>query len=156
MARRRKPAAKPRRDKPPKPAAAPRIKALPITAIVVAAAAIAYGGYRYFSPGSSETIVVSMPRLTGATATGYRLYAENCAACHGENGGGTDTGPPFVHRIYEPGHHADAAFLLAAQRGVRAHHWRFGDMPAQPQVAPEDIDKIVAFVRAVQRENGIF
>jgi len=60
-----------------------------------------------------------------------------------------------VHRIYGSGHHADAAFTLAAQRGVRAHHWRFGDMPPVPSARPEEISLIVRYVRELQRANGI-
>jgi hypothetical protein len=32
-------------------------------------------------------------------------------------------GPPFIDALYRHGHHADAAFLLAARRGVRSNHW---------------------------------
>ena len=38
-------------------------------------------------------------------------------------------GPPLVHKIYQPGHRSDMAFVLAAQNGVRAHHWPFGNRP---------------------------
>lgn len=133
-----------------------RVTPVQVVAIVVAAGAILYGGYRYFWPAGGETVAVTVPRLIGEAAIGQRLYSENCAACHGENGGGSDTGPPLIHRIYEPGHHPDASFLFAAQRGVPSHHWRFGDMPAQPHVTPDEIDRIVAFIRTVQRENGIY
>ena len=48
------------------------------------------------------------------------------------------------------------AFQMAVANGVRAHHWRFGNMPAVEGVTQSDVDKIVAYVRALQRENGIF
>jgi hypothetical protein len=60
-----------------------------------------------------------------------------------------------VHRIYGPGHHADVAFVLAAQRGMRSHHWRFGDMAPQPSPQALEIDLIVYYVRELQRGNGI-
>jgi hypothetical protein len=41
--------------------------------------------------------------------------------CHGPGAKGSDKGPLFVHRIYELNHHADVAFVLAVQRGVKAH-----------------------------------
>ncbi|TYB81783.1 c-type cytochrome [Maritimibacter fusiformis] len=105
------------------------------------------------APGGPE---IAMPAsLTGKAATGQRAFTAFCASCHGENGGGTDKGPPLIHRIYEPNHHGDAAFLLAAQNGVRAHHWQFGDMPPVEGVTRAEVETIVAFVRAVQRENGI-
>lgn len=87
---------------------------------------------------------------------GRAFYEATCAACHGEAGLGTAQGPPLIHIVYEPNHHADAAFLLAAQRGVRAHHWRFGDMPPQPAVTPEQVAEITAYVRWLQREAGVY
>ena len=54
---------------------------------------------------------------------GASAYDAVCAACHGLNGQGRDgIAPPLVHKIYEPSHHGDMAFVLAAQNGVRAHH----------------------------------
>jgi hypothetical protein len=44
---------------------------------------------------------------------------------------------------------------LAVKNGVRAHHWRFGDMPPVEGVSDEDATKIVAYVRELQRANGI-
>lgn len=70
-------------------------------------------------------------------------------------GAGTEQGPPLVHRIYEPGHHADAAFHMAVRAGVRQHHWRFGNMPPQPQVSEAELRTIIRYVREVQRANGI-
>lgn len=102
-------------------------------------------------------VAVVMPaELSPAAEAGQVAFANNCAVCHGENGGGTDQGPPLIHVIYEPSHHADIAFVLAAGNGTRAHHWRFGDMPPQPHVSEQEIADIVQFVREVQRGNGIF
>ena len=52
-------------------------------------------------------------------------------------------------------HHGDMSFVIAAQNGVRAHHWKFGNMPAVKGVTQADVLNIVAYVRALQRENGI-
>jgi hypothetical protein len=60
-----------------------------------------------------------------------------------------------VHIIYEPNHHADAAFILAARNGVRAHHWRFGDMAPVPGVTDEMVLEIVGYIRWLQRQVGI-
>ena len=86
---------------------------------------------------------------------GKESYAINCATCHGENGGGSESGPPLIHRVYRPAHHADAAFLIAVKNGVRAHHWRFGNMPPVPSVDLAATGRIVAYVRWLQVENGI-
>lgn len=88
-------------------------------------------------------------------AAGARAFDANCASCHGEFARGTETGPPLVHPYYLPSHHGDAAFQFAVQRGVAAHHWRFGDMPAQPQVQATQLHEIIAYVRWLQREAGI-
>jgi mono/diheme cytochrome c family protein len=99
---------------------------------------------------------VTIPQLSALAVEGQAAFSANCAQCHGPNGGGTDQGPPLIHPIYEPNHHADMAFVLAARNGSRAHHWQFGNMPPQPQVSETEIAAIIQFVREVQRANGIF
>jgi mono/diheme cytochrome c family protein len=79
-----------------------------------------------------------------------------CSPCHGAKGSGTTQGPPLVHKIYEPNHHADMAFQRAAAQGVRAHHWQFGDMPKIEGVTPEDVTQITGYIRWLQRQAGIF
>ena len=86
---------------------------------------------------------------------GKREYDANCASCHGRFGTGSDKGPPLMHDIYNPGHHADEAFQRAVRNGVPQHHWRFGDMPPQPQVGDEQLAQIVRYVRELQQANGI-
>jgi mono/diheme cytochrome c family protein len=86
---------------------------------------------------------------------GAALFAAHCQACHGISATGSPQGPPLVDWVYEPSHHGDAAFLLAAQRGVRAHHWRFGDMPAVRGVTESDVGEITGYVRWLQRQAGI-
>jgi mono/diheme cytochrome c family protein len=101
-------------------------------------------------------VQVAVPALSGAAAAGKTIFDANCATCHGANAAGLDgAGPPLVHIVYEPNHHSDAAFHLAVQRGVRAHHWPFGNMPPVKGVGQEDVEKIVAYVRTLQRANGI-
>jgi mono/diheme cytochrome c family protein len=87
-------------------------------------------------------------------AAGEELYAGNCAECHGEDLRGTDEGPSHLSVIYEPNHHADGAFLLAVQRGSRAHHWQFGDMLPIEGLTEAEITAIIAFVREQQRTEG--
>ncbi len=87
---------------------------------------------------------------------GKSLFARNCMRCHGPEAGGSRIGPPLVHKIYEPSHHGDAAFFMAVTRGVKSHHWKFGDMAPVPGVAPEEVALIVKYVRSLQRKAGIF
>lgn len=115
-------------------------------------------GIYLLSGRDDESVVVDVqiPPLDIAEQRGATLYAQNCASCHGENGAGRDgVGPPLVHIIYEPSHHPDGAFYAAVQLGVRAHHWSFGDMPRQSHVTEPEIAQIIAYIRAVQRANGI-
>lgn len=56
--------------------------------------------------------------------------------------------------MYAPDHYPDGAFYAAAQFGVQPHHWNFGAMPPQ-EVSEEDVAAIVAYVRSVQRAEGI-
>ena len=105
--------------------------------------------------GTGEKLIVRVPELSNLAARGKVAFESTCATCHGVNGAGTDQGPPLVHDIYNPGHHADGAFFIAATRGVRQHHWRFGNMPPQPQVSQDQLAAIVRYVRELQVANGI-
>lgn len=87
---------------------------------------------------------------------GEERFNELCARCHGMAGRGTNTGPPLVHKIYEPSHHADFAFMRAAMQGVRAHHWKFGNMPKISEATPDDVTRIIPYVRWLQRQAGIY
>ena len=86
---------------------------------------------------------------------GEAKFNAHCAACHGPQATGTQQGPPLVHKIYEPNHHGDAAFLRAAEFGVRAHHWEFGNMPKIEGVSSGDVEQITHYVRWLQRQAGI-
>lgn len=105
---------------------------------------------------SPESNTPAQPAVTGDAGKGQQAFLNTCAECHGFNARGTDKGPPLIHKIYEPNHHADIAFVLAAKQGVRQHHWPFGDMPAQPQISESQIRDIIAWVRQQQRQAGIY
>lgn len=117
------------------------------------------GDHMSGSPMHQNTPIATgivIPDLSANERKGERLFNENCAVCHGDNGAGNEgAGPPLVHKIYEPNHHGDMAFQLAAKNGVRAHHWPFGDMPPVSDVTENDVTDITAYVRALQRANGI-
>jgi mono/diheme cytochrome c family protein len=109
-----------------------------------------------FGGNSSNTdegtgLAVQDPDLVAA---GEPVYQASCASCHGTDLRGTDLGPSHLSVVYEPNHHGDAAFVLAAQNGVRAHHWPFGDMAPVPNLTDEDLEAIVAYVRENQRISG--
>ncbi len=87
-------------------------------------------------------------------AEGEVLFRANCAQCHGDDLRGTAVGPSFHSVIYNPDHHGDGAFYVAALAGVRAHHWGFGNMPPVAGITEEDVARIVAFIRESQRTGG--
>jgi mono/diheme cytochrome c family protein len=85
-------------------------------------------------------------------ARGDELYhgEGTCATCHGPELGGTPMGPPLLDPIYAPDHHPDAAFHAAVANGVQPHHWDFGPMPALTHLDRDDVEAIIAYVRARQ------
>ena len=106
---------------------------------------------------SNALVQIEIPsELSGLATIGKRGFDKNCAACHGENAVGQDgVAPPLVHKIYEPSHHGDESFQRAVAMGVRAHHWKFGNMPAIEGLTRSDVKAITAYVRELQRHNGI-
>ena len=94
--------------------------------------------------------------LSPAAKLGKRVFDAKCATCHGQNAAGQNgVAPPLINQIYRPAHHGDMAFFLATQNGVRSHHWNFGNMPPVSGLTRADLGNIVAYVREVQRANGI-
>ncbi len=87
---------------------------------------------------------------------GEALYNRHCSRCHGEKAAGTDKGPPLVHRIYHPSHHSNISFHMAVTRGVKAHHWNFGDMPKIKGLDMEKTRLIIYYLRRLQKDAGIF
>ena len=141
------------------------MRLLSLTAAVVLAGGLAFAFWPKDSttaqntPTESTALVdVYLPEsLSANAAIGQRVFEAKCAACHGFNAAGNaEAGPPLVHKIYEPSHHGDASFQRATQAGVRAHHWKFGNMPPVEGITPAEVSAIVAYVRELQRANDIF
>jgi mono/diheme cytochrome c family protein len=124
--------------------------ARPIGAALVLVAAVALGAC-----GGEEPDAPAAQGPQDPVSAGERAYVANCASCHGVGGAGTDVGPPLVHIVYEPSHHDDDSFRRAVADGVVPHHWEFGPMPAFPAVPDKDVEAIISYVRALQREAGI-
>ena len=130
--------------------------------IILGTIGIACGGILWWFTNSeaSDTRLaadkgIEIPAFNEIASAGADLFATNCASCHGPHASGTENGPPLIHKIYEPSHHGDASFYRAAANGVRPHHWQFGPMPKIEGVGEDDVTKIIAYVRALQRANGI-
>lgn len=107
---------------------------------------------------NAPIVDVAVPAEFSADARmGQRGFEAKCASCHGMNAAGqTGLAPPLVHKTYEPNHHSDITFVLAAKNGVRAHHWQFGNMPPVEGVTNADVLLIARYIRELQKENGIF
>lgn len=103
----------------------------------------------------STRVDVRVPELSALALQGREAFDANCAQCHGKNASGSDNAPPLVHILYNPRHHGDQAFFIAAKRGVRRHHWQFGDMKPVPDVSDAQLTAIVKYVRELQVANGI-
>jgi len=124
-----------------------------IAFFALGAGVIGWNALKPIPKGGQESLII--PQFSAAGLAGKAAFETNCSTCHGSNAVGTDKGPPLIHDIYNPGHHADESFVLAAKVGVRRHHWRFGDMPPQPQVTEGQVRSIVQYIRELQRANGI-
>jgi len=105
---------------------------------------------------NSQRPELKTPRVPFKYGLGMKRFRTLCSSCHGKWGDGTEQGPPLLHAFYKPSHHGDAAFYRAALQGVQAHHWTFGDMPKVEDATTKDVDKIVPFIRWLQKENGIY
>lgn len=134
-----------------------------VTVLLVLAAAVGIASYLHFGKsdgtvgGGPPMVAISVPEALSARAlAGQKTWEAHCASCHGRNAAGQEgLAPPLVHIIYEPGHHGDESFQRAVALGVRAHHWPFGDMPPVEGLSRSDVAEIIAYVRELQRANGI-
>ena len=134
---------------------------LPVLAVVVIGGLIAWQSmpgdpHAGHIPAGDALVEVTVPDLTDTAERGRKTFEANCAACHGINAAGVDgAGPPLVHIVYEPNHHGDMSFYMAVRQGVRAHHWPFGNMPPVEGVSDTEVATVIAYVRELQRANGI-
>ncbi len=134
---------------------------------IAAVAAVVALGYFWWQGAEEEAataptagaamVSVTLPeKLSAQAQVGQRAFEAKCAACHGDNAAGREgSGPPLIHKVYEPSHHGDGAFMVAATNGVRQHHWPFGNMPPVAGITPAEVKAIIAYVRGLQRANGI-
>ena len=127
-----------------------------LLAVTVACGEESTPQYETRESGGAERVSEPEVALSDTARAGEELFNANCSVCHGMNASGTSQGPTFIDRIYHPGHHPDFSFRNAVSNGVTQHHWVFGDMPPVDGVSPEEVDKIICYVREVQRTNGIF
>jgi mono/diheme cytochrome c family protein len=126
-----------------------------IVGIVLLAVGLIVGGSRLIRNQAKERSALVAPDLSAEAKMGEVAFEAYCVECHGKNAAGTDKGPPLVNQIYSPSHHGDFSFVRAVTLGVPQHHWLFGNMPPQAQVERREIDRIVVYLRELQKANGI-
>lgn len=143
------------------------MKAIIAIAVILVAGGVGYAMWPAAPQTATTDTAISMDEgvlanvvlpetLTQNAQIGKLGFEDKCVACHGLNAAGQDgVAPPLVHIIYEPSHHGDEAFQRAAAMGVRGHHWPFGDMPPVEGVTRGDVTMIIAYIRELQRANGI-
>jgi len=112
--------------------------------------------FSFASIVGAEEVANKQPDVPFKFAIGKKKYQASCSVCHGQWLGGTDQGPPLMHGFYKPSHHGDPAFYRAALKGVRAHHWKFGDMSPVKGISRKDMDSIIPFIRWLQQEKGLY
>ncbi len=123
---------------------------------IVALGADTSGSTQSANEGTAIVEVELPDTLSENSEIGKTVYDAKCADCHAPNAvGQTGVAPPLVHIIYEPSHHGDESFQRAVAIGVRAHHWKFGDMAPVEGLTRGDVKTIVAYIRELQRANGI-
>ena len=109
----------------------------------------------WYRPTITTSTTVIVPELSARGMAGVGLYSLHCSGCHGENAAGSPNGPPLVDKLYGPRIHNNDLFRHVIAYGVTAHHWKFGDMPAVKLLRSNHRDRIIDYVRELQRANGI-
>lgn len=104
------------------------------------------------APATAPAEAAATPIAAGAD--GATVYQARCASCHGDDLRGTDRGPSQLSIVYEPGHHGDNAYRSAIRNGAPQHHWGFGAMPAIADITDDQIERVIAYIRAEQERNG--
>ena len=98
--------------------------------------------------------------LSGGTLAQEDQYAavrdkiEECTGCHGRLAEGTERGPNLIHPDYGPGVRSDAQLRRAVREGMPAR-LGYGAMPPSPDVSERRLERMITFVRELQRANGI-
>jgi mono/diheme cytochrome c family protein len=111
-----------------------RVVAAAITTVALGALSVACGAD---GPGT-------------ALERGERTFAANCAQCHGGDLTGTERGPSLLLEVYGPDELTDADIADAIRNGAEQRLFEFGPMAGNGALADEQIDEIIAFVRAEQ------
>ena len=130
------------------------IQLIVIGAVLIGGIAVVVS--KFGGPSKKDiSVAVTVPKLSSTAKKGQKYFDKSCISCHGENASGTESGPPLIHDVYNPGHHGDESFYRATIQGVKQHHWPYGNMPPRPELSKNQVSYIIAYVRELQEANGI-
>lgn len=85
---------------------------------------------------------------------GVAAFSDACAACHGRLADGTGRGPNLIAPQYGRSTFRDDQFRRAVRMGMPARRG-YGAMPPAPGVSARNLERMIAFVRELQRNKGI-
>jgi len=84
------------------------------------------------------------------------LFANNCAACHGQAADGVDDrGPSLLEAAYLIEALPDEALATAIREGVASSQDRWAPMPAFPRFDDAELEAVVGYVRELQRRAAL-
>jgi mono/diheme cytochrome c family protein len=111
---------------------------------------VAFGtsGLDAFDEGSGP------PASFASVERGVVAFAGECARCHGRLAEGTERGPDLIHADYGPGVRSDAQFRRSVREGMPARRG-YGAMPPYRGVSKRRLERMITFLRELQRANGI-
>ncbi|PIE19946.1 MAG: hypothetical protein CSA65_00430 [Proteobacteria bacterium] len=94
----------------------------------------------------ARTVPLDSP-ADGPARRGHQLFLRDCVRCHAINQQGGNLGPDLnvPKNVFE---YRDEALLRAFIKDPKAY--RYGNMPAQPQLSPRDLDDVLAYLRAMK------
>lgn len=102
-----------------------------------------------------EYLGVPPADFIGSPFEGEKLFAGNCAFCHGLQLEGSSKAPSLKLEMYGPSQMDDERIYQAIKFGVSTKNWKFGAMPAKPYLVGERAGHIVAYIRQVQWQEGV-
>lgn len=105
---------------------------------------------------AAPTLAAEEVEIPFHLAKGQMLYEKYCSSCHGLQLDGSDEGPPLIHAFYKPSHHGDKSFYRAVLKGVKQHHWNYGDMEPVAGMTPNKMDRLMPYVRYYQQQKKLF
>ncbi len=86
---------------------------------------------------------------------GRSAFARHCASSHGRLAGGTTSGPGLLGAPFGLSAMPDEAIRSAVLEGVPPRNDAYRPMGPSPEIAPGELDDIIAFLRELQRLQGV-